>query len=64
MRRCHARSSGFSGHYQDLGISSKGHDSACKLIVSVVAQASESIVMSGGYEDDEELEAGAKASPS
>ena len=36
MRRRHAISPGFSGHYRDLGISSrKRHDSACKLILSV-----------------------------
>ena len=36
MRRRHAISPGFAGHYQDLGISSlKGHDSACNLILSV-----------------------------
>ena len=36
MRRRHAVSPGFSGHYQDLGIPNlKGHDSACNLIVSV-----------------------------
>ena len=37
MRRRHAISPGFSGHYQDLGISSlKRHDSACNIILSVV----------------------------
>ena len=36
MRRRHAISPGFSGHYQDLGIASrKKHDSACKLVLSV-----------------------------
>ena len=38
MRRHHAISPGFSGHYQDLRIPSrKRHDSACKLILSVGA---------------------------
>ena len=36
MRRRHAISPGFSGHYRDLGISSlKRHDSVCNLIISV-----------------------------
>ena len=36
MRRRHAISPGFSGHYRDLGIwRRKSHDSAYKLIVSV-----------------------------
>ena len=39
MRRRHAISPGFPGHYQDLGISStKRHDSACNLILSVVTR--------------------------
>ena len=38
MRRRHAILPGFSGHYPDLGIlSRKRHDSACKLILSVVS---------------------------
>ena len=37
MRRHHAISPGFSGHYQDLGTSSSNpHDSACNVILSVV----------------------------
>ena len=37
MRRCHAISPGFTGHYRDLGISNrKMHDSACNIILSVV----------------------------
>ena len=37
MRRRHAISPGFSGHYQDLGIASlKLHASACNLIISLV----------------------------
>ena len=36
MRRRHVTSPGFSGHYQDIGISSlKEHDSTCNLILSV-----------------------------
>ena len=38
IRRRHAISPGFSGHYQDLGKSSlKRHDSACNLILSAVS---------------------------
>ena len=37
-RRRHAISPGFSGHYRDVGNSSrKRHGSACKLILSVAA---------------------------
>ena len=36
MRRRHTTSPGFSGHYQDLGISNlKSHDTACNFILSV-----------------------------
>ena len=39
MRRGLAVSLGFSGHYQDIGISSlKRHDAACNFILSVVLQ--------------------------
>ena len=42
MRRYHAISPEFSGHYQNLGIASrKGHDSVCKLILSVVGGAAQ-----------------------
>ena len=39
MHRRHAISPGFADHYRDLGITSrKKHDSACKLILSVVVR--------------------------